>query len=161
MSNVSGNGNNLNTSSSGGQPRRYFSDQSRNYSSSHANWGSNPDFQRNYERKNQRNGYRGGYRAYDSNWQNSKHHDNESNGRRFEKDFRPPRFNDHYRYDGQKAEQQNQQLQPQQSYPKLSPEDQFKTDLENSIYIVSEQNRLNQLIGLYQAPYHDIEDPWD
>ena len=153
------------------QSRRYYQDAGRNYPSH--NWNPNSDFQR-YDRKNRNsNNFRPtNYREYDPYYQQPRYQDSinnpnaYSNYRRFEKDnYRyPPRFD---------QRRQNQEEKPifeyhrqQQNYPpqvksSLSTEEQLRSKIDEAICIVSEQKRMNQVLGIYQAPVHSLPSHWD
>lgn len=154
------------------QSRRYYQDNGRNYPPH--NWNSNSDFQR-YDRKNRNNpNFRNSsYRGYDPYWQQPRYQDNpnDSNGynnyRRFEKDnYRyPPRFDQRRQYQEDKPvfeyHRQQDQIYPSQSKSSLSSEDQLRAKIDEAIYIVSEQKKMNQVTGIYQAPVHALQDQWD
>lgn len=155
------------------QSRRYYQDTGRNYPPH--NWNPNPDFQR-YDRKNRtnnNNNFRSSnYRGYDPYWQQSRYQDNVSdpngyaNYRRFEKDnYRyPPRFDQRRQSQEDKPifeYHRQQQIYPSQSKSSLSSDDQLRAKIDEAISIVSEQKKMNKVLGIYQAPVHSIPNQWD
>ena len=56
---------------------------------------------------------------------------------------------------------QQQQIYPSQSKSSLSSEEQLRVKIDEAIYIVSEQKKMNQVIGIYQAPVHSLPNQWD
>lgn len=157
------------------QSRRYYQDAGRNYPPH--NWSSSSDFQR-YDRNKNRNNpnFRtSSYRGYDPYYQQPRYQDSVSdqNGynsyRRFEKDnyrggYPPPRFDQRRQSQEDKPVfeyHRQQQIYPSQSKSSLSSDDQLRSKIDEAIYIVSEQKRMNQVIGIYQAPVHTLTDQWD
>ncbi|OHT04743.1 hypothetical protein TRFO_06176 [Tritrichomonas foetus] len=157
----------------GNSQQRLYYEPSRSYSAYMNNWNPNSDFQR-YERKNRNsNNYRPSYRNHDSGYwpQQQRNYDNPdpNNGypyRRFEKDnyrnqsFEQRRQDDKPVFEYHRHGQPDYQQQTQQQ-SKLTPEEKYQNKIEDSIFIANEQHKMNQVHGLYQAPLHEIEDPWD
>ena len=169
----------MNDRDHGQKPRRYYSEQGRNYIPH--NIPGNPDVR--YDQR-KRNNYRPNY--HDPYYPQPRYQDGPKDGqyppyRRYEKEnFRyQQRFDSrrqlpqedkpfpnerrHDSYQQMPKEQPKQFVNTYQSKPPLnnSSEDPLAGKIEGAIFLITEQKKANQVIGLYQAPTHKLHEQWD